>query len=119
MVLDNVAGEDQEENIEVASLVVSELNQTVVGEQNVILLKREGCITITFGNKQRSLLDEIIALLDLVDESLLRRYQKLKLFFYLFSGVLTFNFIVQSLAFQSLSVNFNDWANHALVQAFE
>ena len=46
MLLEDVAGNDQKEDVEVVRLVVPELDQAVVGQQCIVLLKRKSLITV-------------------------------------------------------------------------
>ena len=46
MFLEDVACYDQEEDVEIVRLVVSELNEAVVGQQRVVLLESEVLVSI-------------------------------------------------------------------------
>ena len=72
MLLNNIACQDQEENIEVASLVISKLNKAVVGQQDVVLLVLEGRVTVTLRHRDRKFIHKFAALLNLVTENGLR-----------------------------------------------
>ena len=63
MLLDNITCQDQEEDIEIARLVVSKLNKTVVRQQDVILLVLKGCVAVALRNRDRKLIHEFAALL--------------------------------------------------------
>ena len=65
MSLDDVRRENKEEDIEVGSLVVSELNQTVVCQQDVALLILESNVAVSLIDQNRKLIHEIVLLLDL------------------------------------------------------
>ena len=65
MSLDDVRRENKEEDIEVGSLIVSELNQTVVCQQDVALLILESNVAVSLIDQYRKLIHEIVLLLDL------------------------------------------------------
>ena len=65
MSLDDVRRENKEEDIKVGSLVVSELNQTVVCQQDVALLILESNVAVSLIDQNRKLIHEIVLLLDL------------------------------------------------------
>ena len=74
MLLDDIACQDQEENVEVACLVVSKLNKAVICQQDVVLLVLEGCVTVTLRNRYWQFIHKFTALLYLFAEhSLLRQ----------------------------------------------
>lgn len=85
VVLHDVAGEDEEQDVEVAGLVVPKLDQAVVGEQDVVLLELEHSVSIAFEHVDRCLFNIVAPYLDFFSKRLLWRNEKLELLFDLFN----------------------------------
>ena len=51
MLLDYIACKNQEENVEVTSLVVSKLNKAVISQQDVVLLVLERRVAVAFRHR--------------------------------------------------------------------
>ena len=100
-------------------MVISKLDKTVVGKEDVILLELECCVSVPMRNKLRRLVNEVIPHFNLFSQCLLGRNQKLEFFLHLLSCIFPFKFILKRLARETVCVYFDYRVLHSLIESFE